>query len=65
MPVTMTNTSGGSINITGFVAPVATTPFSVTGAPAPQVLLSNQSVHFTVNFLPPGLSVITHISLAQ
>ncbi len=56
VPVTMTNTSNSSINITGFMAPVATTPFSVTNAPVPGVLASNQSVHFTVNFLPPGSS---------
>ena len=56
MPVTMTNTTANPISITGFVAPLATTPFSVTGAPGNQTLASDASVTFTVNFSPPGSS---------
>jgi hypothetical protein len=56
IPVTMTNTTAGPINITGFVAPLTSTPFSVTGAPSAQTLASNASVSFSVNFSPPSSS---------
>ncbi len=54
--VTMTNQSGSPITVTGFTSPLATTPFTVTGAPANQVLANGASVTFTVTFTPPGSS---------
>lgn len=54
--VTMTNSSGSSINIVGFTSPLTSTPFSITGAPANGTLANNASVTFTVTFTPPGSS---------
>jgi len=58
MPVTLTNTTANPINITGFVPPLSSTPFTVTGAPTtfPTTLGSGSSLTLTISFSPPGSS---------
>jgi hypothetical protein len=54
IPVTFTNVSGSSINITGFSSPVL--PFSITNGPSTGSLGAGDQITFTVNFAPPGSS---------
>ncbi|MBW4077353.1 MAG: choice-of-anchor D domain-containing protein [Acidobacteria bacterium] len=56
LPVTMTNKTSSTINITGFTAPLSSSPFSITRTPSTGPLASGASLTFTVNFAPPGTS---------
>jgi hypothetical protein len=54
LPVTFTNVSGSSINITGFSNPAL--PFSVSGTPSDGAFGAGDALTFDVHFAPPGSS---------
>jgi uncharacterized repeat protein (TIGR02543 family) len=54
LPASFTNVSGSSVTITGFSSPAL--PFHVPNPPANGTLGPGATVHFTVDFTPPGSS---------
>ncbi|HUD16234.1 MAG TPA: hypothetical protein VMQ59_03185, partial [Acidimicrobiales bacterium] len=54
LPVSFTNVSGSSVTITGFSSPAL--PFNVPNPPANGLLAPGATVHFSVDFTPPGSS---------